>query len=435
MNEVQLPLLLKVFKENYYPRRGNSLLREWRIAMFYLTRILLLVLTTIIISACGTTSVQRSYITIRETEALTEINSGEEFEVLPGDSLNIIDTKSCADGDGVCWKVTSANTGKVGFVNAELMQDRHEVYIEEKGRTFVDGTFQSKHPKLTVNINPGYKYVGFNSEIRSGKSVSGTKDLFIKIESYMFVKSIDLKKDSENTENISPTETEVTKTFIKILRPENIYFGGEVLYTVNPGDTLEKLYSKTCLDGYGECWGVRNLKDNHIGIINASIAKLRHQVYSENVVQTQKLPDKTDKNWLKNVMNIEFRRVETYYAGQLFSQIKDRLQAGVEQHADKNYQYYIRKVYPDMRAAKTRYLYEKGGYVLPKCVLVKEIGRVVGASQDMLISILYFEDILDHGFSCSAFPINRTSLNEKEIKFIEEFNMRSKFAYEIVLSQ
>ena len=88
-----------------------------------------------------------------------------------------------------------------------------------------------------------------------------------------------------------------------------------------------------------------------------------------------------------------------------------------------------------MKSAKTRYLYEKGGYVLPMCVLVKEIGRVVGVSQDMLISILYFEDIIDHGFSCSAFPINGISLNEEEIKFIEKFNGRSKFAYEIVLSQ
>ena len=403
--------------------------------MLNFTRIILLLLTTITLTACATTSVQRSSITIRQTEALTEVGSGEEFEVFPGDSLKIIETKSCAEGQGIFWKVSSTNTGKTGFVNAELMQDRHEVYIEEQGRTFVNGTFQSQHPKMTININPEFKYAGFNSETKSVKSVTGTRDLHVKIDSYMFIKSINAKKDTEDTVNIEPAQTEVTKTFIRILKSDNIYLGGEVLYTVNPGDTLEKLYSKTCLDGYGECWGVRNLKNDQIGIINASIAKLKHQVYSENVIQTQKVSYKTDKNWLKNSISIEFRRIETYYSGQLFSKIKDRLYAGVEQHADKNYQYYIRKVYPDMRSAKTRYLYEKGGYVLPECILVKEIGRVVGASQNMLISILYFEDIIDHGFSCSAFPINSSSLNEEEIKFIEEFNGRSKFAYEILLSQ
>ena len=101
----------------------------------------------------------------------------------------------------------------------------------------------------------------------------------------------------------------------------------------------------------------------------------------------------------------------------------------------KNYQYFIRKSYPSMKGSVTRYLYEKGGYVVPLCLLEKGIGRVVGARQDMMILIHYYEELSEHGFSCSAFPINGSFLNEEEIEFIEEFNERAKLAFEIVYSQ
>jgi hypothetical protein len=400
-----------------------------------LIRILLLVIIAISITACATTSVQKSYINLRQPETLIEESTKKEFEVLSGDSLKILETKSCPEGKGVCWKVSSVKTGKVGFVNADLMQERQDVYIEENKRTFANGTFQSKYPKVTININPEYRYAGFISEMKDVMSVGGSRELYIKNERYMFVYPFNYKKDNGEEENTKSIKTEVTKTFIKILKFDKIYLGGEVLYTVNPGDTLEKLYSKICLDGYGECWGVRNLKDGQVGIISASRAKLNHQIYYEKDIQTQNLPIKKDEYRLKSGITITFRTVETFFSGELFSKVKNRLYAGVEQHADKNYQYFIRKSYPSMKGSVTRYLYEKGGYVVPLCLLQKGIGRVAGARQDMMILIHYYEELSEHGFSCSAFPINGKFLNDEEIKFIEEFNERAKLAFEIVYSQ
>ena len=400
-----------------------------------LIRILLLVIIAISITACATTSVQKSYINLRQPETLIEESTKKEFEVLSGDSLKILETKSCPEGKGVCWKVSSVKTGKVGFVNADLMQERQDVYIEENKRTFANGTFQSKYPKVTININPEYRYAGFISEMKDVMSVGGSRELYIKNERYMFVYPFKYKKDNGEEENTKSIKTEVTKTFIKILKFDKIYLGGEVLYTVNPGDTLEKLYSKICLDGYGECWGVRNLKDGQVGIISASRAKLNHQIYYEKDIQTQNLPIKKDEYRLKSGITITFRTVETFFSGELFSKVKNRLYAGVEQHADKNYQYFIRKSYPSMKGSVTRYLYEKGGYVVPLCLLQKGIGRVAGARQDMMILIHYYEELSEHGFSCSAFPINGKFLNDEEIKFIEEFNERAKLAFEIVYSQ
>ena len=91
---------------------------------------------------------------------LLGVNVGEKFEVLPGDSLKILETKPCAEGKGICWKVSSANTGKVGFVNAESIQQRQEVYIEEDGRIFSNNTIHSKYPAVTININPEFHYFG-----------------------------------------------------------------------------------------------------------------------------------------------------------------------------------------------------------------------------------------------------------------------------------
>ena len=158
-------------------------------------------------SGCATTAVQKSHINVRQPEMLLEENTGKEFEVLSGDSLKILETKSCPEGKGVCWKVSSVKTGKVGFVNADLMQERQEVYIEENKRTFSNGTFQSKYPKVTININPEYKYAGFISEMKDVMSVGGGRELYIKNERYMFVSPLKYKKDNGDKENTKPIRT------------------------------------------------------------------------------------------------------------------------------------------------------------------------------------------------------------------------------------
>jgi hypothetical protein len=299
--------------------------------------LLVIIVIPFLISGCATTPVQRSYITIQQPEVLIGVNGGEEFEVFPGDSLKIIETETCAEGRGICWKVSSANTGKVGSVNAELIQDRQEVYIEEKGRTFTNGIFQSKSPKMTINIDPEFKYAGFVSETKGVTSVGGGRELYIINDRYIFVSPIKVKKH---------------------------------------------------------------------------------------------------ENKLRKGMTIGFRKVETsYYSSELFSKVKNRLYVGVEQYDNKNYQYFIKKSYPKMKSPVIKYLFEKGGFIVPSCVLQKTIGRVMGVSNDMIMYSSYIEDISEHGFSCSAFPKNATSLDEEKIKFIEEFNDRAKLAFEIVLSQ
>lgn len=81
------------------------------------------------IYSCATTS--KRYITIKEPDVIYEYGKGK-FEVMPSDTLEVLEIKVCRGGTGICWKVKKIETGEVGYVNAGRMNERHEVYTVEK---------------------------------------------------------------------------------------------------------------------------------------------------------------------------------------------------------------------------------------------------------------------------------------------------------------
>lgn len=69
----------------------------------------------------------RTFIEIKEPDRVDEF--GElKYEVSPGDILEVMDTKTCRSGSGICWKVRNIKTGELGYVFAERMKKRHHVY-------------------------------------------------------------------------------------------------------------------------------------------------------------------------------------------------------------------------------------------------------------------------------------------------------------------
>ena len=57
-------------------------------------------------------------------------------------------------------------------------------------------------------------------------------------------------------------------TYIEILEPDRAFFGGEVDFMLEPGDTLKVLYTKTCRNGRGTCWEVRDIGKNKTGYVS-----------------------------------------------------------------------------------------------------------------------------------------------------------------------
>jgi hypothetical protein len=133
-------------------------------------------------------------------------------------------------------------------------------------------------------------------------------------------------------------------------------------------------------------------------------------------------------------VTIVFNKADRSYRSDLYGTTKNKLYSGVEAYAGKNYQYVIKKVYPSINASVPNFLFENGGYVIPSCILQKGIRRVVG-NTNILIEVGYYENIIKYGFSCSAFPMDGNALNKEELEFIEEFDKRSKLAFEVITSQ
>ncbi len=71
------------------------------------------------------------------------------------------------------------------------------------------------------------------------------------------------------------------KKYIKIFAPDSVFSGGKVKFNVIPGDTLEVIRIKPCLDGKKECWVVRNVKTGETGVVAANRMKYRQHVYTE----------------------------------------------------------------------------------------------------------------------------------------------------------
>ena len=167
------------------------------------------------ISACAPTT---TYINIQYPD---KVYQGGKFlyAVNPGDELEVMYTKTCPDGRNECWAVRNVKTNETGYVLARHMKGVHKVYKAPKS-------------KETASAPP------------------------------------------------PPTDTTAqTSTYISIQYPDKVYEGGKFKYAVTPGDELELMYTKTCLDGHEECWVVRNVKTNEIGVVAAQRMKGLHKVY------------------------------------------------------------------------------------------------------------------------------------------------------------
>jgi len=94
-------------------------------------RVICVMMLTVMLSMLFSCTTSKRFIRIKEADVVYEYGKGK-FEVWPNDTLEILEIKTCRGGTGICWKVKKTETGEVGYVNAERMHERHEVYTIEK---------------------------------------------------------------------------------------------------------------------------------------------------------------------------------------------------------------------------------------------------------------------------------------------------------------
>ncbi len=67
--------------------------------------------------------------------------------------------------------------------------------------------------------------------------------------------------------------------YVEIQSPTNLWMRGEAVATLQPGDVLKVVGSKTCRGGNDTCWWVKSEKGGVAGIVSADEMKHLHRVY------------------------------------------------------------------------------------------------------------------------------------------------------------
>ena len=138
----------------------------------------------------------------------------------------------------------------------------------------------------------------------------------------------------------------------------------------------------------------------------------------------------TVKPYLKKQFQIRTDRIETYFISDIYGDIKDKLECGIQKLGGKNYHYYTRIIYPSMENAVTKHLFEEG-YIIPECVLVKVFARVEGVEGSFIISVAYLEDVSDTGYPCAAW-MDKDKLTDDQKQYIKDFGERFANLFEII---
>ena len=111
-------------------------------------------------------------------------------------------------------------------------------------------------------------------------------------------------------------------TIVEIKYPDKVFEYGKFKYEVNPGDELEVMYTKTCRGGYGECWVIRNVKTNELGVVSANRMKKLHKVYK--VAKTNSASHTDNDPGSENLYSIYSKDVDWVYLDSTITEIDRR---------------------------------------------------------------------------------------------------------------
>ena len=88
--------------------------------------LLLLIITLAFLSGCVATKTK--YVEILKPDKI--FRGGKvEYIVATGDTLEILDSKTCKGGYGICLRVKNVKTGEIGYVLKSRMEDMHHIYV------------------------------------------------------------------------------------------------------------------------------------------------------------------------------------------------------------------------------------------------------------------------------------------------------------------
>jgi hypothetical protein len=134
-------------------------------------------------------------------------------------------------------------------------------------------------------------------------------------------------------------------------------------------------------------------------------------------------------NKIVSLLYCQIEKISTYFVSDFWRSIKNKLEEGKISLGGKYYQYNTKVTYPRGSKSVSGYLLDKG-YVTP-CGLFKSAGRLFGARGDYLISIRFYKNLEDSGFSCQSFN-KKEDLTDDQREYLREFNKEFDTMFEVL---
>jgi hypothetical protein len=120
---------------------------------------------------------------------------------------------------------------------------------------------------------------------------------------------------------------------------------------------------------------------------------------------------------------------EGIYAGDLFSSKKD-LEHGIAVLSDENFEFSTKLASPVM-PRQIAALLQKTGYILPKCILIKQFRKKDLDNRKQIKFIDYWEDATQSGYACNTWK-DETSLVAGQKAHLKEFNKRVSESFKVL---
>jgi hypothetical protein len=127
---------------------------------------------------------------------------------------------------------------------------------------------------------------------------------------------------------------------------------------------------------------------------------------------------------------IDIRKTQYNFVSDLLGIVKNKLHYGTCKLGNKTYQHYTKLIMTG-RGGPVREFYLEKGIVVPNCTLSRNFKRVVGAKENTMINIRYYEKLPDFSPDCSGWE-NPDNLSERQVEYLKEFNKRCDAAFELL---
>ena len=135
-------------------------------------------------------------------------------------------------------------------------------------------------------------------------------------------------------------------------------------------------------------------------------------------------------NQPRKAVNIQIRREQTKYVGNLLGEAKASLRSGICDLGGNEYRCFTRVIFVSPNEPLAEFISQKG-YSLPACVLARTFSRTDMSRGIYLVVITYLENLSGSGLSCEDWqPANQ--LTKEQQRHIEQFDRNSKASFNVL---